>query len=219
MWCGGETNASIVKRKHSSSSFWINKALLYEPARVCDFTTNSCSIVKQSRSLLSILGFLRWRQSCAGEDSCTAEFSGSSSMCRCSGGSLLPASGAQRPCSKQTPPFIVVALQVNNLHPQNVHLASQRVILVWFLAVSSATAAVLRHGGRFTRHTHYKALCNVAHPACVGLVLQCTVGCPGLHHEFHTESTEVRSWGSHSQSQDIQSVTNPATEGANCLNQ
>lgn len=53
-----------------------------------------------SRHSLSILGFLRQRQSCAGVGSCTAEFSWSSSTCRCTDGWLLPASGAQRLWSK-----------------------------------------------------------------------------------------------------------------------
>lgn len=60
-------------------------------------------------------------------------------------------------------------------------------ILVWFLAVSLAAAAIVSHGRRLTCHTHFKAFCYVAHPVCVWPVLHGTVVSPGLQHEFHTE--------------------------------
>lgn len=77
-----------------------------------------------------------------------------------------------------------------NMQPQ-----TTLIILVWFLTVSLAAAAIIPHGRRFTRHTHFKALCNVAHPVCVWPVPHCTVGCPGLQSEFHTEPTGEQQQG------------------------
>lgn len=107
MWCSVDWEKPILPSSDWDilAAVWINRASLYDCMYmyVCSFATNGCSIriwMNRFRMLLSILGFLRWRQSCAGVDSCTAEFSGSSSTCHCTDGWLLPASGAQCLCSK-----------------------------------------------------------------------------------------------------------------------
>lgn len=105
VWYGVDWEKPILPSSNWDilAAVWRNRASLYYCMYVCSFATNGCIItirVNRYRTLLSILSFLRWRQSCAGVDSCTAEFSGSSSTCRCTDGWLLPASGAQCLCSK-----------------------------------------------------------------------------------------------------------------------
>lgn len=66
-------------------------------------------------------------------------------------------------------------------------LPVEQNFLVVLQAVSLAASRVVLHGRRFTRHTHFVPLCDVAHPVCVWLVLHRAVGGPGLKGELHTE--------------------------------
>lgn len=138
-------------------------------------------------------------------DSCTAGSSGSSSTCRCSGGSPRPASGAEPPCNSHRPFMIIhtnsfTQFILCNRTCQNIgtcfisrFVVKVSVILVWFLPVSLASTSIVSHGGWFTCHTHFEPFCYISHPVCVWPVLHCAVGRPRLQCELHTEPGGSRS--------------------------